>query len=71
LVHRSGPRYPIPPFDFSVPGVTSISADVHKYGLAPKGNSLVLYKNRELRRHQFLAGKQADRAKKYQALFKT
>lgn len=44
---------------------------MHKYGLAPKGNSLVLYKNRELRRHQFLAGKQADGAKKYQALFKT
>ncbi|KAG7025365.1 Sphingosine-1-phosphate lyase, partial [Cucurbita argyrosperma subsp. argyrosperma] len=29
--------YPIPPCDFSVKGVTSISADVHKYGLAPKG----------------------------------
>ncbi len=42
-------RYPIPPFDFQVPGVTSISVDVHKYGLAPKGTSTVLYRNHELR----------------------
>ncbi|XP_050372375.1 sphingosine-1-phosphate lyase [Argentina anserina] len=47
--------YPIPPFDFSVKGVTSISADVHKYGLAPKGTSIVLYRNHEIRKHQFVA----------------
>lgn len=47
--------YPIPPFDFSVKGVTSISTDVHKYGLAPKGTSIVLYRNHELRKHQFVA----------------
>ncbi|XP_042506262.1 sphingosine-1-phosphate lyase [Macadamia integrifolia] len=47
--------YPIPHFDFSVKGVTSISADVHKYGLAPKGTSIVLYRNREIRKHQFVA----------------
>ncbi|XP_077228218.1 dihydrosphingosine phosphate lyase isoform X2 [Tasmannia lanceolata] len=47
--------YPIPPFDFSVEGVTSISADVHKYGLAPKGTSVVLYRNHEIRKHQFVA----------------
>ncbi|ESR51224.1 hypothetical protein CICLE_v10031168mg [Citrus x clementina] len=47
--------YPIPPFDFSVQGVTSISVDVHKYGLAPKGTSVVLYRNREIRKHQFVA----------------
>jgi glutamate/tyrosine decarboxylase-like PLP-dependent enzyme len=41
--------YPIPAFDFQVPGVTSISVDVHKYGLAPKGTSTVLYRNHELR----------------------
>ncbi|CAM6052283.1 unnamed protein product [Sphagnum compactum] len=41
--------YPIPPFDFQVPGVTSISVDVHKYGLGPKGTSVVLYHNHELR----------------------
>ena len=39
------------PFDFSLPGVTSISADLHKYGYAPKNASLVLYRNPELRRH--------------------
>jgi glutamate/tyrosine decarboxylase-like PLP-dependent enzyme len=43
-------RYPIPPFDFCVKGVTSISTDVHKYGLAPKGTSIVLYKNHEIRK---------------------
>jgi sphinganine-1-phosphate aldolase len=43
----------IPPFDFAVPGVTSLSADLHKYGYAAKGASVVLYRNRELRRHQF------------------
>ncbi|KAK3163617.1 hypothetical protein QOZ80_1AG0006000 [Eleusine coracana subsp. coracana] len=47
--------YPIPPFDFSVKGVTSISSDVHKYGLAPKGTSVVLYRNHEIRKHQFVA----------------
>jgi len=45
----------IPPFDFSVPGVTSMSADVHKYGWAAKGASVILYRTRELRRHQYVA----------------
>lgn len=40
-------------FDFTVPGVTSISMDFHKYGFAPKGASVVLYRDKELRRHQF------------------
>ena len=44
---------PVPPFDFRVPGVTSISADVHKYGYAAKGASVVLYRSPELRRYQF------------------
>ena len=44
--------YPVPDFDFSVPGVTSISADIHKYGYAAKGASVILYKTPELRRHQ-------------------
>ncbi|KAJ4879859.1 Sphingosine-1-phosphate lyase [Raphanus sativus] len=47
--------YQIPAFDFSVKGVTSISVDVHKYGLAPKGTSTVLYRNHEIRKHQFVA----------------
>jgi sphinganine-1-phosphate aldolase len=47
--------YPVPDFDFQVPGVTSISADLHKYGYAAKGASVILYKNREIRRHQLFA----------------
>ncbi|MEM8909213.1 MAG: hypothetical protein AAGD05_15310, partial [Bacteroidota bacterium] len=43
----------LPQFDFSIPGVTSISADIHKYGFAAKGASLVLYRNEALRKAQF------------------
>ena len=43
----------LPDFDFSVKGVTSMSADVHKYGYAAKGASVVLYKNNDLRKSQF------------------
>lgn len=42
----------VEPWDFRVPGVHSMSADVHKLGYAPKGASVVLYRNRELRAHQ-------------------
>jgi len=45
--------YPVPPFDFRLPGVTSISADTHKYGYAPKGTSVILYRNTELRHFQY------------------
>jgi sphinganine-1-phosphate aldolase len=41
--------YPIPPFDFRVPGVTTISADTHKYGYGLKGTSTLLFRDRELR----------------------
>ena len=44
---------PVPPFDFRVPGVTTLSADVHKYGYATKGASVILHR-------------QADHLKKYQ-----
>ncbi|KKK26173.1 hypothetical protein ARAM_000968 [Aspergillus rambellii] len=40
-------------FDFRQPGVTSISVDTHKYGFAPKGNSVLLYRNRVYRSHQY------------------
>ncbi|RJE21550.1 Sphingosine-1-phosphate lyase [Aspergillus sclerotialis] len=40
-------------FDFRLPGVTSISVDTHKYGFAPKGNSVVLYRNRVYRSYQY------------------
>ncbi len=45
--------YPVPGFDFNLPGVTSISADTHKYGYAAKGTSVVLYRSPELRRYQY------------------
>lgn len=45
--------YPVPAFDFRVPGVTSMSADTHKYGYAAKGTSVVLYRDRELRHFQY------------------
>jgi glutamate/tyrosine decarboxylase-like PLP-dependent enzyme len=47
--------YDLPDFDFTVPGVTSISADLHKYGYAAKGASLILYRNKALRRYQIFA----------------
>ncbi|EME87540.1 uncharacterized protein MYCFIDRAFT_209530 [Pseudocercospora fijiensis CIRAD86] len=45
--------FPSPDFDFRVPGVTSISVDTHKYGFAPKGNSVVLYRTAKLRKYQY------------------
>ncbi|MCL4264902.1 MAG: aminotransferase class V-fold PLP-dependent enzyme [Anaerolineae bacterium] len=45
--------YAVPPFDFRLPGVTSMSADTHKYGYAAKGTSVVLYRGAELRRYQY------------------
>ena len=45
--------YPVPEWDFAVPGVTSISADLHKYGMAPKGASLMLLRSDEIKqKHQ-------------------
>jgi sphinganine-1-phosphate aldolase len=46
---------PVPPFDLSVPGVTSISCDLHKYGYAPKGASVVLFADESVRRHAYFA----------------
>ncbi|HSF82901.1 MAG TPA: aspartate aminotransferase family protein [Anaerolineales bacterium] len=57
-IHMSFMRklgYSLPDFDFTVPGVTSISADMHKYGYAAKGASTVLYRDKELRRYQIFA----------------
>lgn len=47
--------YPIPEFDFSIPGVTSMSADTHKYGFGYKGSSVVLYRNEDLLKHQIFS----------------
>lgn len=43
----------VPDFDLSVPGVTSISVDLHKYGYTPKGASVLLHANPDLRASQF------------------
>lgn len=50
MLERLG--YPVAPFDFRVPGVTSISVDLHKYGYTAKGASVLLHRNRDLRRWQ-------------------
>jgi sphinganine-1-phosphate aldolase len=47
--------YTVPDFDFSVPGVTSISTDLHKYGYAAKGCSAIMYRSREIRKYQIFA----------------
>lgn len=46
---------PVPLFDFRVPGVRSISMDLHKYAFAAKGASTILYRSAEYRRHQIYA----------------
>jgi len=45
--------YDIPVFDFRLPGVTSISADTHKYGYGLKGTSVIMYRDREFRKYQY------------------
>lgn len=45
--------YNVPDFDFRVPGVTSMSIDTHKFGMAHKGTSVVLYRNPDIRKYQY------------------
>ena len=45
----------LPAWDFRLPGVTSISADLHKFGYAPKGVSVLLHRGRDRHRRQFFA----------------
>lgn len=45
--------YPVPKFDFRLPGVTSISVDTHKFGYAAKGTSVILYRDQDLRHYQY------------------
>jgi sphinganine-1-phosphate aldolase len=52
-VEKLGHKVPL--WDFRVPGVTSISADVHKYGYSSKGASIILYRNAELRSYQYFS----------------
>ena len=53
MMRKAG--YEIPSFDFAVPGVTSISVDMHKYGYAAKNASALLYRDRGLRRYALFA----------------
>ncbi|MFE3636147.1 pyridoxal phosphate-dependent decarboxylase family protein [Streptomyces sp. NPDC059168] len=45
----------LPAFDLSLTGVTSLSVDLHKYGYTPKGASVLLFRDAELRRHGWFA----------------
>lgn len=47
--------YPVPVFDFRLDGVTSISADIHKYGFGCKGASVILYRDDSIRKYQMFA----------------
>jgi glutamate/tyrosine decarboxylase-like PLP-dependent enzyme len=53
FVERLG--YEVRPWDFRVPGVSSISADLHKYGFSARGASTIMYCDSAYRRHQFFA----------------
>ncbi len=50
-IERLGRR--LPPWDFRVPAVTSMSADLHKFGYGGKGASVLLWRSMDLMRHQF------------------
>jgi sphinganine-1-phosphate aldolase len=52
---NTGRAEPLPPWDFRVRGVTSMSADLHKFGYAPKGVSVVLQRGRDRQRVQYFA----------------
>jgi glutamate/tyrosine decarboxylase-like PLP-dependent enzyme len=43
---------PVPAWDFRLPGVTSISVDLHKFGYTAKGASVIMHRSRSLRRFQ-------------------
>lgn len=53
FMEKAGYGDEVAPFDFRVPGVTSISCDTHKYGFAPKGSSVIMYRNETLRMQQY------------------
>uniref|UniRef100_A0A8C4EFP8 sphinganine-1-phosphate aldolase n=1 Tax=Dicentrarchus labrax TaxID=13489 RepID=A0A8C4EFP8_DICLA len=53
IVFMAKAGYPLAPFDFRLKGVTSISADTHKYGYAPKGSSVILYSDKKYRHYQY------------------
>jgi len=44
--------YPIPAWDLALPGVTSLSADIHKFGFSAKGASVLLFRDESLKRFE-------------------
>ncbi len=48
--------YAVPPFDFRVPGVTTISADTHKYGYGLKGTSTLMFRDKAIRNASYFYG---------------
>jgi sphinganine-1-phosphate aldolase len=52
FMSQAGYSLPFVP-DFTIDGVTSISVDTHKYGFAPKGSSVIMYRSKELRKYQY------------------
>ena len=44
--------FPVEPWNFAVPGVTSMSVDLHKFGYAAKGASVIMYRSKQLRADQ-------------------
>lgn len=52
LPHLARLGEPIPPWNFAVPGVTSMSVDLHKYGYTAKGASVIMYRTKQLRSYQ-------------------
>ncbi|XP_017320214.1 sphingosine-1-phosphate lyase 1 [Ictalurus punctatus] len=53
IVFMEKAGFKLEPFDFRVKSVTSISADTHKYGYAPKGSSVVIYRDKKYRHYQY------------------
>lgn len=53
MMRRAG--YAVPAFDLAVPGVSTLSVDLHKYGYAAKNSAALLYRDRGLRRHALYA----------------
>ncbi len=51
FLEMNGAKLPL--WDYRIPGVTSISADTHKYGYAAKGASTITYRSIDILKHQF------------------
>lgn len=54
-IEKLGPINPFPAWDFRNAGVTSISADMHKYGYGAKGASVLVYRSDDYRKYQYFS----------------